>query len=100
VEGQLKAGATTAVAFQACKGKLPQGVELPVIKDLRPTEPPTPPVTQPKHGTTTTQPVLDVAARFRRCVEERAQQGLTPDQGYASCVAGAPAGFVPPPAPG
>jgi hypothetical protein len=101
VELQVKAGATIQVAYQACKEKLPPGAELPPIKE-RPAEPPT--VTEPKRIETPTSvpstTVPDVAARFRRCLEERTQQGLTPDQGYASCVAGAPAGFVPPPAPG
>jgi hypothetical protein len=106
VELQVKAGAAIQVAYQACKEKLPPGVEPPIIKE-RPIEPPT--VTEPKRNETptsvppTTVPpatMSEVAARFRRCIEERTQQGLSPAQGYASCVASAPAGFVPPPAPG
>jgi hypothetical protein len=103
VEREVQTGAPLRVAYQTCKDKLPPGVEPPVIKE-RPIEPPKPPVTEPKReeprATVPPTTVPDAAARFRRCIEERTQQGQTPDQAYALCLANAPDGFVPPPAPG
>jgi hypothetical protein len=97
VELQVKAGTAIRVAFEACKDKLPPGVGLPPIppvKEPRP-EPPAPPVPESKPDTPTSVPVSEVVARFRRCLEDR--KAMPPDEGYALCLAAAPAGFVPPP---